>query len=169
MLEKNLCNDCDTRWLSKLSLLSSIITNIDRLIQLKNDEEFSPLIPSKVEEDLILLNSRQKNLKDLYKVLKLFEEPIKKFQSKESFIYAVWPFLCLIKKKAYEFSHMEDNDFLVALGKSAVTAINCKMDSISLYHKFATFLHPEKRTFGGLYIDECEKEQVRQQFFHSMK
>lgn len=165
MLERKLCNDCDTRWLSKLALLSSLISNIDRLIQLKNDEEFSPLIPSKVEEDLILLNLRQKNLKDLYKALKMFEEPIKKFQSNESFIYAVWPFLCHIKKKAYEFSHIEDNEFLVALGKSAITAINCKIDSISLYQKFATFLHPGKRKFGGLYIDEYEKAQVRQKFF----
>ena len=70
-------------------------------------------------------------------------------------------------KKAYEFSHVEDSEFLNALGKSAMTAINCKMDSISMYQKFATFLHPGNRKFGGLYIDECEKEQVRHSLFYS--
>lgn len=72
----------DTRWLSKLYLISSIAVNIDELVRLKftDDERIQHYITGKIESSINFINGHQKELKELIRLLMLFEEPIKIFQ-----------------------------------------------------------------------------------------
>lgn len=59
-------------------------------------------------------------------------------------------------------SATDDNEFLTAISYSALAALNFKISEgvITKWHKMATFLHPSKRNFKGMNLEEEAKQNV---------
>lgn len=55
-----------------------------------------------------------------------------------------------------------ENGFTVALAKSALAVLNTKVSEgcLTRWHKISCFLHPLKRRFVGMNLDEDTKESV---------
>jgi hypothetical protein len=76
-------------------------------------------------------------------------------------LHVVWPQLQKLREIFEKISNDYTNLFKRCLAKSALSALDLKMSNlITIQHRVASFLHPNKREFKGLNATEGQKRDV---------